>query len=94
MREIKIPQPRYWLYDLGDGWQVYAGKSAEDNDLLSLRFAKQTDLWFHLSGMPGSHVLLRGPEGESATSEQIQCAANIAAYHSKARNAGSCKVDC
>ena len=94
MREIKIPQPRYWQYDLGDGWTVFAGKSAVDNDLLSLRFARQTDLWFHLSGMPGSHVLLRGPEGESADSTRIQIAANIAAYHSKARNAGNCRVDC
>ena len=94
MREVKIPEPRYWTYDLGDGWQVFAGKSAIDNDLLSLRFAKQSDLWFHLSGQPGSHVLLRGPEGEKADNDKIQLAANIAAYHSKARNAGNCKVDC
>ncbi len=93
MRPTPPPHPRYWTYDLGDGWQVFAGKSAVDNDLLSLHFALPTDLWFHASAIPGSHVLLRGPEGEAASVERIHAAAAIAAWHSKARAAKRCKVD-
>ncbi|MBQ4479735.1 MAG: DUF814 domain-containing protein [Victivallales bacterium] len=88
------PQPKYWTYDLGHGWTAMAGKTDIDNDLISFQVAHQTDYWFHLSGAPGSHVLLRGPEGEAPTRELLQAAASIAAYHSKARKGGWCHVDC
>ncbi len=94
MKNFTPPEPKYWSYDLGGGWVVFAGKTDLDNDLVSFRLAKPSDHWFHLSGQPGSHVLLRGPEGEAPTKEHITIAANIAAYHSKARNGGRCSVDC
>lgn len=87
------PQPKYWTYELCDGWQVFAGKTDFDNDLVSFELALPTDHWFHLSGAPGSHVLLRGPAGEEPTREQLCAAANIAAWHSKARKATRCNVD-
>ena len=87
-------EPKYWTYDLGGGWIAVAGKTDVDNDLVSFQVARQTDHWFHLSGAPGSHVLLRGPEGEAPTRELLETAAAIAAYHSKARNAGKVTVDC
>lgn len=93
MKIPPTPQPKYWQYDLGNGWVVYAGKTAVDNDLISTRFALRTDHWFHLNGQPGSHVLLRGPEGAKPDSTLLQQAANIAAYHSKARGGGGCRVD-
>ena len=93
-RGYSAPEPSFWEYELGGGWKVYAGKTAEDNDLLSLRFARDDDLWFHVHGQPGSHVLLRGPEGEAAVRVLIEQAAAIAAWHSKARNGGTCSVDC
>lgn len=87
------PVPRYWRYDLGDGWQAWAGKTAEDNDLLSFTCARPEELWFHVNGMPGSHVLLKAPEdaGEP-TRDLIRATAAIAAFHSKARTAGMTSV--
>lgn len=83
------PTPQYWCYDLGGGWQAWAGKTAEDNDLLSLTCAKQDELWFHANAVPGSHVILKAPEGADAPSRDlIHTTAAIAAYHSKARTAG------
>ena len=49
------PTVSFWKYDLGDGWEAWAGKTAEDNDLLSLRVATPEDFWFHICGMSGSH---------------------------------------
>ena len=92
-RGYSAPEPSFWEYELGGGWKVYAGKTAEDNDVLSLRFARDDDLWFHVHGQPGSHVLLRGPEGEAAVRGLIEQAAAIAAWHSKAREGGKCTVD-
>ena len=41
---------------------MLVGKSAEDNDLLSLRLGEPHDFWFHLAGDSGSHVVVRNPE--------------------------------
>ena len=90
----RVIEPEVWRYALSGGWEALAGKTDEDNDRLSLKTAKANDLWFHVHGLPGSHVILRGPEGETATSERIRAAAAIAAWHSKARNAGKVPVSC
>ena len=56
-------QPDCWEYELPGGFEVLAGKTDADNDLLSLRTSKANDLWFHVRGLPGSHVILRHPDG-------------------------------
>jgi predicted ribosome quality control (RQC) complex YloA/Tae2 family protein len=44
--------------------------------------------------MSGSHVVLRVPEGASPDKRTREYAAAIAAYHSKARSAGTVAVSC
>ena len=93
--DYKSPMPKCWVYETPDGWLIYAGKTDEDNDLLTLRFARAGEHWFHINGMPGSHVLLCAPEGTSNTEagkELLEKAAAVAAWHSKARNGGWCTV--
>lgn len=85
-------QPQCWKYDLPGGYEVLAGKTDADNDVLSLQLAAAGDLWFHVRGLPGSHVILRHPEGEKPDANAIRQAASIAAWHSKARNAGNVPV--
>lgn len=81
-----------YVYELEEGWTIYAGKTDADNERLSIKLAHPKDWWFHVRGMPGSHVLLRGPDGEEASREQIEAAASVAAYHSKARAGGTVPV--
>jgi predicted ribosome quality control (RQC) complex YloA/Tae2 family protein len=88
------PEPRCWSYTLPGDWQVLAGKTDQDNDLLSIHFAHPNDWWFHVRGQPGSHVLLRWREGEEPGRETVQAAAAIAAWHSKARSGGIVAVLC
>lgn len=71
-----------------------AGKTDEDNDRLSIKVAKPDDWWFHVRGMPGSHVILRAKPGEEPDRETLKRAAAIAAYHSKARAGGVVAVSC
>jgi predicted ribosome quality control (RQC) complex YloA/Tae2 family protein len=85
-------QPECWTYELPGGYEVLAGKTDADNDMLSLRFAAPGDLWFHVRGLPGSHVILCHPENLKPDSPVIKQAASIAAWHSKARNAGTVPV--
>ena len=85
-------QPDCWTYALPEGFEALAGKTDADNDLLSLQTANPNDLWFHVRGLPGSHVILRHPDGATPDSAAIKQAAAIAAWHSKARNAGTVPV--
>ena len=81
-------------YTLPDGWNVLVGRTDEDNDRLSLHIAKPNDWWFHIRGMPGSHVLLLARPGDDPDRATLKRAAAIAAYHSKARTAGLVAVSC
>ena len=84
-------------FDAPEGWQIFVGKSALGNDALMRRVGRSGDLWFHAQGVPGSHVILRTPEGaaeEAASEETVLQAASLAAYHSKARGSGRVEVAC
>ncbi len=81
-------------YLLPGGWKALAGGTDRENERLSLRLASPEDLWFHVRGLPGSHVLLRGPPGAEPDRDTLKRAAAIAAYHSKARHGGVVAVSC
>ena len=86
--------PDAFKYELPGGYQVLAGKTDQDNDQLSIKFAAPNDYWFHVKGMPGSHVILRVGDGAEPTKDIIKQAASVAAYHSKARSGGVVPVSC
>ncbi|MGW8320949.1 MAG: NFACT RNA binding domain-containing protein [Thermodesulfobacteriota bacterium] len=88
------PGPRLLEYVLPGGWKVLVGRTDADNDRLSLKVAGPNDWWFHVRGMPGSHVILQCPPGEEPDRETLKRAAAIAAYHSKARAGGVVPVSC
>ena len=85
---------RIIFYELPGGWTVLAGSTDADNDYLSTSLAEPDDWWFHADKVPGSHVILRARGGEEPSRETLRQAAAVAAYHSKARNAGSVPVHC
>jgi predicted ribosome quality control (RQC) complex YloA/Tae2 family protein len=85
---------QFWRYELAGGWRVLAGRTEDDNDLLSTRIAKPDDWWFHVHGTSGSHVILEAREDAEPDRDTLRMAAAIAAYHSKARNAGIVPVTC
>ncbi len=88
------PDPRPYRYVLPGGWVVLAGRNDRDNDHLSLKMAAPNDYWFHVRGMPGSHVILRVPAGEEPDNATIKAAAAIAAWHSRKREARQVGVSC
>jgi predicted ribosome quality control (RQC) complex YloA/Tae2 family protein len=67
------------------GFEIWVGRNNYQNDLLTFRVATDYDLWFHSQEIPGSHVLLRLHPGTVAEAQDLQAAANLAAYHSRAR---------
>lgn len=76
-----------------DGLTVLVGRTAEDNDVLSLKLASPRDFWFHVAGESGSHVVVRNPEGlDRLPKETERFAAGLAAGYSKARRGGRVAV--
>ena len=73
------------------GTPVLIGRNNRQNDRLTLRTARPDDIWLHVKDLPGSHVILQaGPE---LTDDDLQDAARLAAYFSKARASSKVAVD-
>lgn len=76
-----------------DGWIVLVGRTAEDNDVLSLKLGAPRDFWLHVSGESGSHVVVRNPQGlDRPPRDTVRFAAGLAAGFSKARHGGQVAV--
>lgn len=75
------------------GFEILVGKAATDNDHLTFDVAQPHDLWLHVAGgTPGSHVVIRNPDKGNVPDEVTRCAAALAAWYSKARNAARVEV--
>jgi len=75
-----------------DGLEIWVGRSDEANDVLSTRLARGKDLFFHLDGAPGSHVVLRTEGRDDVPSESVLDACELAVHFSKQKNAGRADV--
>ncbi len=74
------------------GFVIRIGRSARDNDELTLRYAHKNDLWLHVRDAPGSHVIIRHQPGKPFSKEVIERAAQLAAWHSKRKTESLCPV--
>jgi len=75
-----------------DGMEIWVGRSDEANDVLSTRLARGRDLFFHLDGAPGSHVILRTEGRADPPPESVLDACELAVHFSKQKNAGRADV--
>jgi predicted ribosome quality control (RQC) complex YloA/Tae2 family protein len=74
-------------FSLPSGAIVYVGKSAQSNAELTFKCARPNDYFFHVRGYGGAHTILKAhvPKGQKPRREDIESAASIAAYFSKAK---------
>jgi len=75
-----------------EGFDILVGRNNKQNDQLTLKTAKATDIWLHTKDIAGSHVIIKA-EGREAPEQTIFEAAQLAAYHSKARESSQVPVD-
>ena len=76
-----------------DGFEVLIGKGDAENDQLTFKVADNQDFWLHVASQAGSHVVIRNPDKLSELPRSvIERAAELAAYHSKARDGGKVEV--
>lgn len=78
-------------FDL-EGFDVYAGKGAKTNDLLTFQFANKNDLWLHAREQTGSHIIVRNSGQDNFPDSIIEKAGGLAAYYSKGKGQSLCPV--
>ncbi len=77
----------YHRFVTKDGFQIYVGRNAVENAMLSFQDASPHDFWLHAKGYQGAHVILKNPgKLTEAPTNAITYAARLAVYYSKARN--------
>jgi predicted ribosome quality control (RQC) complex YloA/Tae2 family protein len=67
------------------GYEIWVGRNNFQNDQITFKVASDYDLWLHTQEIPGSHVLLRLEPSMEPDAQDLQTAANLAAYYSQAR---------
>lgn len=75
-----------------DGFLILVGRSNSQNDELTTKTARRTDIWLHTKNVHGSHVII-SCDGLEPPQRTIEEAASLAAYYSQAREGGKTAVD-
>jgi predicted ribosome quality control (RQC) complex YloA/Tae2 family protein len=76
-----------------EGFAVLVGKGDAENDRLTFEIAEPRDWWLHVAGHSGSHVVVSNPdELDELPRTVLERAAELAAWHSKARGTGKVEV--
>ena len=77
--------------DYDDTSKVYYGKNNLQNEYITFKVADKNDVWMHVKGFPGSHVVIKCDGYPS--DELLLFAAEIAAKNSKAKDSNKVDVD-
>ena len=86
----KLGKSNYIHLTIDEG-EIFIGRNNKQNEYLTHRFAKPTDIWFHTQDIQGSHLILRlNVEPDDIILSKV---AQYAAYFSKARETSKVPVD-
>jgi len=86
----KLGKSNYIHLTIDEG-EIFIGRNNQQNEYLTHRFAKSTDIWFHTQDIQGSHLILRlNVDPDDMILSKV---AQYAAYFSKARETSKVPVD-
>jgi predicted ribosome quality control (RQC) complex YloA/Tae2 family protein len=66
-----------------DGWLIYIGRNRMENDVLLSKLAQPHDIWLHVQGQEGAHVLIKNPNKQDPPGSTLREAAQLAARFSR-----------
>lgn len=91
-KKRKTPAGKPHHYRSSDGFDMYVGRNNLQNDMLTFKVGQGNDWWFHAKGIPGSHVLVKCPDGEmpDGTFEE---AGRLAGYYSRGKDSEKVEID-
>lgn len=76
-----------------EGFQILYGKNNRQNDFLTMKIARNGDLWLHTQKIPSAHVIIRNPDRRTIPDSVIVAAAKLCVWNSKARYSSQVPVD-
>lgn len=74
------------------GFTILVGRNAQNNDLLTQKYAHKDDLWLHAKDVSGSHVVIRHRAGQTVPEPVVERAARLAGWYSKRQHDSLCPV--
>lgn len=84
VEQFRLPYKKYEY----KGYEIRVGRSARDNDALTFKHAGKEDIWLHVQGYSGSHVIICNPQRlEQLPKEVLEYAAGLAVSFSAAKHA-------
>lgn len=83
-----FPFKRYHV----SGFEIWVGRNAANNELLTLKYAHKDDLWLHARNAPGSHVIIKYQSNKPFPQDVIEKAAALSAFYSTLKNDSLCPV--
>lgn len=86
-------QLRPMEFESSEGFKIFVGRNNIMNDKLTLKTAKNYDLWFHVKEGAGAHVVVQSENGREFTDKLIREAAMLAVQNSKAASSSNVAVD-
>lgn len=89
-------RPGSWLgkiFTSREGLAIWVGRSKDENLELTFKQTRGNDLWMHIRGRPGAHVVIPLQPGKSASLETLLDAAHLAIYYSGGEKWGKTEVD-
>lgn len=75
-----------------DGWDIFAGRSAAENDELLRHYVKGQDMWLHTRDWSGGYIFIKSRRGKTIPLEILLDAGNLAVFYSKARKAKTADI--
>ena len=83
--------PMHFVSD--DGYDIYVGKNNKQNDYVTLKLSRSTDIWFHTKEIHGCHAIVKTSDAMEVPDETYFQAARLAAFYSKGRGSENVPVD-
>jgi len=71
-----------------DGWILYVGRTAAENDELLRHHVRGKDMWLHVRDYSGGYVFIKNKNGKTVPLPVLIAAGNLAVFYSKARRNG------
>ncbi len=86
------PRSQPLRHHASDGSLILVGRNSEQNEHVTFEMGGPDDMWLHVHGMPGAHVIVKNG-GQPLDEQILLLAARLAAYYSAARQGSHVQVD-
>jgi predicted ribosome quality control (RQC) complex YloA/Tae2 family protein len=91
-RRRRAPLARPLHLVSSDGFDIFVGRSARQNEEVTFKIGRGEDLWVHVRTIHGSHVIVRSG-GRELPERTLEEAAGLAAHFSQAQGEAAVEVD-